>query len=150
MSKGARRISRRILNVAVRKKLPPSNPCWGVEFPAAVKGLFRPHYMSWSEQQRIEAAAPSYLRNLVRIITETGLRIYQELTPMTKDQVDLQNKVVWIIDSKTPNGVADVPLTDISQCSPSGIRYSWRETASNWRATTTTRDTRPRSRRRGG
>jgi hypothetical protein len=37
-------VLRRILNVAVRKKLLPSNPCWGVEFPVAVKGLFRPHY----------------------------------------------------------------------------------------------------------
>jgi integrase len=108
------RVLRRILNVAVRKKLLPSNPCWGVEFPVSVRGLFRPHYVSWSEQQRIEAAAPSYLRNVVRIITETGLRIYKELTPMKKDQVDLENKVVWIPDSKTPNGVADVPLTDLA------------------------------------
>jgi hypothetical protein len=69
---------------AVRKKLLPSNPCWGAEFPVAVKGLFRPHYVSWSEQQGIEAAAPSHLRNVVRIITETGLRIYKELTPMKK------------------------------------------------------------------
>jgi len=60
---------------------------------------------------RIEAAAPSYLRNVVRIITETGLRIYKELTPMKRDQVDLENRVVWIPDSKTPNGVAEVPLT---------------------------------------
>jgi integrase len=108
------RVLRRILNVAVRKKLLPSNPCWGVEFPVAVKGLFRPHYVSWSEQQRIEAAAPRYLRNVVRIITETGLRIYKELAPMKKDHVDLENKVVWIPDSKTPNGVADVPLTDFA------------------------------------
>jgi integrase len=108
------RVLRRILNIAVRKRLLPSNPCWGVEFPVTVKGLFRPHYVSWSEQQRIEAAAPSYLRNVVRIITETGLRIYKELAPMKKDQVDLQNKVVWIPDSKTPNGVADVPLTDLA------------------------------------
>jgi hypothetical protein len=71
------RVLRRLLNVAVRKKLMPSNPCWGVEFPVAVKGLFRPHYVSWSEQQKIEGAAPSYLRNVVRIITETGLRIYK-------------------------------------------------------------------------
>ena len=49
------RVLRRILNVAVRKRLLPSNPCWGVEFPVAVRGLFRPHYVSWSEQQRIEA-----------------------------------------------------------------------------------------------
>ena len=105
------RVLRRMLNVAVRKRLLPSNPCWGVEFPIAVKGLFRPHYVSWSEQERIEAAAPIYLRNAIRIITETGLRVYKELAPMTKDQVDLANAVVWIPDSKTPNGVAEVPLT---------------------------------------
>jgi integrase len=108
------RVLRRMLNVAVRKKLLAINPCSGVEFPVAVKGLFRPHYVSWSEQQRIEAHAPQYLRNIVRIITESGLRIYKELIPMKKDQVDLQNAVVWIPDSKTPNGVADVPLTPLA------------------------------------
>ena len=66
------RVLRRGLNIAVRKKLLPSNPCWGVEFPVAAKGLFPPHYVSWSEQQRIEAAAPSYSRNVVPIITEPG------------------------------------------------------------------------------
>ena len=30
----------------LRKKLLPSNPCAGVEFPVAVKGLFRPHYLT--------------------------------------------------------------------------------------------------------
>ena len=33
---------------------------------------------------------------------------------MKKDQVDLKNKVVWIPDSKTPNGVAEAPLTDLA------------------------------------
>jgi integrase len=108
------RVLRRMLNLAVRKKLLPSNPCWGVEFPVAVKGLFRPHYMSWSEQQKIEAQAVSYLRNAIRIITETGLRVYKELTPMNKDQVDLDNAVVWIPDSKTPNGIGEVPLTTLA------------------------------------
>ena len=50
----------------------------------------------------------------VRIITETGLRVYKELTPMKKDQVDLENAMVWIPDSKTANGVAEVPLTDMA------------------------------------
>ena len=108
------RILRRILNVAVRKKLLPSNPCAGVEFPVAVKGLFRPHYMGWAEQQQIEFQAPEYLRNIIRIITETGLRVYKELMPMKKDQVNLENAVVWIPDSKTENGVAEVPLTEIA------------------------------------
>ena len=33
---------------------------------------------------------------------------------MKKDQVDLENAVVWIPESKTPNGVAEVPLTEIA------------------------------------
>ena len=103
-----------MLNVAVRKKLLPANPCLSVEFPVKVTGLFRPHYMSWSEQQLIEFQAPEYLRNIIRMITETGLRVYKELLPMKKDQVDLENAVVWIPDSKTPNGIAEVPLTKIA------------------------------------
>jgi hypothetical protein len=39
------RVLRRMLNVAVRKKLLPLNSCSAVEFPVAVKGLFRPHYV---------------------------------------------------------------------------------------------------------
>ena len=108
------RVLRRMLNVAVRKKLLPVNPCASVEFPVAVKGLFRPHYVTWSEQRLIEAHAPEYLRNIVRIISETGLRIYKELIPMKKEQLDLANATVWIPDSKTPNGVAEVPLTPIA------------------------------------
>ena len=108
------RVLRRMLNVAVRKKLLPANPCCAVEFPVAVKGLFRPHYVTWSEQQKIESHGPQYLRNIVRIITETGLRVYKELTPMRKDQVDLQNATVWIPDSKTPTGIAEVPLSAIA------------------------------------
>lgn len=101
-------------NVAVRKKFLPSSPCAGVEFPVSIRSLFRPHYVTWSEQQMIEFHAPDYLWNVVRIITETGLRVYKELTSMKKDQVDLGNAVVWIPDSKTPNGVAEVPLTPLA------------------------------------
>jgi integrase len=108
------RVLRRVFSVAVRKKLCPANPCSGVEFPVRVKSLFRPHYMTWSEQTKIEKHAPAYLRNVIRIITETGLRVYKELACMKKDQIDLVNKTVFIDDSKTPTGVAEVPLTDIA------------------------------------
>ena len=33
---------------------------------------------------------------------------------MRKEQVDLANKLVFIADSKTPTGVAELPLTDIA------------------------------------
>ena len=41
------RVLRRALNVAVRKKFLPANPCAGVEFPVSIRGLFRPHYVTW-------------------------------------------------------------------------------------------------------
>ena len=84
--------------------------------------------MAWSEQQQIEFQAPEYLRNIIRIITETGLRVYKELMPMKKEQVDLENAVVWIPDSKTPNGVAEVPLTEIAvEAFRDQIRSRWTE-----------------------
>src|SRR5206468_6896961 len=71
------RVLRRMLNVAVRKKFLAANPCSGVEFPVAVKGSFRPHYVTWSEQEQIESHGPEYLKNAVQIITETGLGVYK-------------------------------------------------------------------------
>ncbi len=65
------RVLRRILSVAVKKKLCRTNPCAAVEFPVSVKGLFRPYYMSWSEarndresRSRISAQRhPDHYRN---------------------------------------------------------------------------------------
>lgn len=93
----------RILNVAVQQRLLVANPCQRVEFPARLSGTTRkPHYMTASEQERIEFFAPSYLRNVVIIMAEMGLRPYKELLCMQKSQVDLENDGVHIPDSKTP------------------------------------------------
>ena len=108
------RVLRRLLNVAVKKKRLRGNPCDGVEFPVKVDGLFRPHYVTWSEQQLIEQHAGRYLRNIVRIITETGLRIRKELLAARKDQVDFCDIIFWIPDSKTPSGRAELPLTELA------------------------------------
>jgi integrase len=108
------RVLRRMLNVAVRRRLLTSNPCAMVEFPVALKGMFRPHYVTWTEQQQIENNAMPHLRNAIRIIAETGLRVKKELLPMKKNQIDFLNEVLWIPDSKTPNGVAEIPLTKLA------------------------------------
>ena len=107
------RILRRILNVAVKKRRLTVNPCSGVEFPVAVSATTRkPHYVTASEQERLEAVAPVYLRNIIVIMVEMGLRPYRELMPMRKAQIDLENGIVHLPDSKTVNGIADMPMTD--------------------------------------
>jgi integrase len=45
------------------------------------------------------------------IISELGLRYKKELLPMKKEQIDLENELVHIADSKTVNGIGDMPLT---------------------------------------
>ena len=107
------RILSRILNVAVKKRRLTINPCSSVEFPVPLAGTTRkPHYLSASEQVRLEACAPVYLRNIIVIMVEMGLRPYRELIPMRKQQVDLQNGIVHLPDSKTVNGIADMPMTN--------------------------------------
>jgi integrase len=110
------RILRRILNVAVKQKRLTLNPCTAVEFPVSVsKTTRKPHYMTASEQARIEFAAPNYLKHAMVIISEMGLRPYKELMPMLKPQVDLENWLVHIPDSKTPNGIGDMPMTTLAR-----------------------------------
>jgi integrase len=107
------RVLTHILNVAVKQKRLALNPCVAVEFPVSVRRSTRkPHYMTASEQQKIEFAAPSYLRNIVVIVSELGLRYKKELLPMKKEQVDLENRLVHISDSKTATGIGDMPLTN--------------------------------------
>jgi len=106
------RILCHILNVAVKQKRLSDNPCRAVEFPVSVaKSTRKPHYMSASEQAKIELAAPNYVRNIVVIVSETGLRYKKELLPMKKGQIDLENGIVHIADSKTVNGIGDMPMT---------------------------------------
>jgi integrase len=107
------RILRRILNVAVKQKRLTVNPCMAVEFPVSVGNSTRkPHYMTATEQARIESAAANYLKHAIVILCEMGLRPFRELMPMLKCQVDLENGVVHIPGSKTPNGIGDMPMTE--------------------------------------
>jgi integrase len=106
------RILSHMLTVAVKQKRLSDNPCRAVEFPVSVaKSTRKPHYMTAREQMKIEFAAPNYLRNIVVILSEMGLRYKKELLPMKKTQVDLQNAIVYIADSKTANGIGDMPMT---------------------------------------
>ena len=99
-----------IMNVAVKQKRLAANPCVAVEFPVSVrKSTRKPHYMSATGQAKIEVVAPSYLKNIIVIISELGLRYKKELLPMRKEQVDLDNGLVHIAAAKTANGIGDVP-----------------------------------------
>jgi hypothetical protein len=69
------RILSHILNGAVKQKRLAVNPCVGAEFPVSVtKSTRKPHAMTATEQAKIESVAPGYVRNIVVIVSELGLR----------------------------------------------------------------------------
>jgi integrase len=99
----------------LKKRLSTMNACSAVEFPVRVRATTRkPHYMTSGEQERILFFAPRYLKNAGIILVEMGLRPYKELMPIEKRQIDLENRIAHVADSKTPNGVADMPTTDLA------------------------------------
>jgi hypothetical protein len=116
------RILRRILNVALRKKLPPSNPCAeaGSRLP---KRACSGRTTRAGPSSRVPGAErPSQHRPDHR--RETVPRVYRGLMPMKKDYVDLEYAIVWIQDSKTANGSLKLPLPRSSEGvgSPVGSR----------------------------
>lgn len=110
------RILSHIQNVAMKQKRLGVNPCLAVEFPVSVrKSTRKPHYMTVTEQAKIEIAAPNYVRNIVVIVSKLGLRYKKEFLSMKKEQVDLENELVHIADSKTATGIGDMPLTQAAR-----------------------------------
>ena len=110
------RVLKRIFNVAVKQKRLATNPCSSVEFPVPVRNTTRkPHFMTATEQKQIEFWAPNHLKHVITIISEMGLRPYKELMPMKKSQLDLENSIIHIPDSKTPSGVGDMPMTELAR-----------------------------------
>jgi hypothetical protein len=65
-----------------------SQPCSGVEFPVAVKRLFRPRYVTWRNTEGSNLTAGNTCATSCGSYGN-GLRVYKELTPTRKDQVDL-------------------------------------------------------------
>jgi hypothetical protein len=96
------------------KKTPSSQSLLGRRISGGGEGAVSPPlcHVVGTATHRITWSGTS--SKFVQIITETGLRVYKELTPMKKDQVDLVNATVWIPDSKTPNGIAEIPLTALA------------------------------------
>jgi integrase len=44
-----------------------------------------------------------------------GLRPHKELLPIKKCEVDLENSVIHIPDSKTTSGIGDMPMTELAR-----------------------------------
>lgn len=67
------RVLRRMMRLAERKRLIPRNPFLEVDF-LKQRHVRTPHIVTFEEEERILAVAPAFIRALVVLILETGMR----------------------------------------------------------------------------
>jgi integrase len=63
------------------------------------------------EEQRLLSVAKGYLRPLILLLLDTGLRPNAEALPLRWRDVDFERGMISVISSKTPAGLRTVPMT---------------------------------------
>ena len=63
------------------------------------------------EEQRLLAVAKGYLRPLLILLLDSGLRPNAEALPLKWRDVDFEREMITVIASKTPAGLRTVPMT---------------------------------------
>lgn len=117
------RVLRKIMRRAVRKQLIQRNPFVEVEFLEQT-GPHPPHIVTFQEEERILRAAMPYMRILVILILETGMRSHREALALRWDAIDFANDEIKVKESKTQAGIRNIPLSD--RCKRELLH--WRET----------------------
>src|ERR1700722_254301 len=116
------RVLRRIMRLAERKQLIARSPFVQVDF-LKQSNPRQPHIVSFKEEEKILSVAVPYIRVLVVLILETGMRSHKEALPLRWDAVDFTNDSIRIRESKTRAGIRNIPLS--TRCKAELMR--WRE-----------------------
>lgn len=63
------------------------------------------------EEKRLLAVAKGYLKPLILLLADTGLRVGKEALPIRWSDLDLENGLVFVRQSKTQAGIRCLPMT---------------------------------------
>jgi integrase len=74
----------------------------------------KPHILSYGEQEKLLAIAPSRIRVLTVLGLETGMRT-GEMTNLRWEDIDFLNSVLRVVKSKSTAGIRSVPLRALSK-----------------------------------
>jgi integrase len=80
--------------------------------------------LTLEDEQRILENAPPYLRVAIVLLAQTGVRTYSEGFSLRWDQIDLENKVIFLGgDTKTEGSSEPIPLTGLAN----DVLLSWKK-----------------------
>jgi integrase len=110
------------MRLAERKRLISRNPFLEVDF-LKQRHVRTPHIVTFEEEEKILAVAPPFIRALVVLILETGMRSHREALALMWEAIDFVNDSIRVRESKTRAGIRNVPLS--ARCKAELLR--WRE-----------------------
>jgi integrase len=114
------RVLRRMMRLAERKQLIARNPFLEVDF-LKQRNPRPPHIVTFDEEERILRVAAPYIRVLVVLILETGMRSRSEALALRWEAVDFVNNSLRVHESKTRAGVRNIPLSE--RCKAELLRW---------------------------
>ena len=114
------RVLRRMMRLAERKRLIRRSPLLDVE-PLKERSQRTPHIVTFEEEERILSVAVPYMRMLVVLILETGMRSHIEALSLLWEAIDFVNDTIRVRKSKTRAGIRNIPLS--ARCKAELLRW---------------------------
>jgi integrase len=103
---------RQVLQQAKKQRYIAQNPLGDREhFLDERKERLQAKPFTIEEEQRLLAVAKGYLRPLLILLLDSGLRPNAEALPLKWSDVDFERGMITVIASKTPAGLRTVPMT---------------------------------------
>jgi integrase len=116
------RVLRRMMRLAEHKQLIGRNPFVEVEFLKQTSPR-PPHIVTFEEEEKILRTAIPYMRVLIVLILETGMRSHREALALRWNAIDFANDLIRVKESKTRAGIRNIPVS--ARCKAELLR--WRE-----------------------
>jgi len=99
-------VYRAAFNFAVERRLLTHSPLDGVRLFNETKLRKAPRVLSFSEEQRILMCCDLRLRTLITVLVDTGMRVGIEALKLKWIDVDFEESIITVAQSKTPSGFA--------------------------------------------
>jgi integrase len=109
-------LPRAAFNFAVERRMLAHSPLDGVKLFNEAKYRKPPRTISFPEERRILMCCDARLQTIVTTLLETGMRIGIEALRLKWSDIDFEESIITIVQSKTAAGLRALPMTRFVRC----------------------------------
>jgi integrase len=109
-------LPRAAFNFAVERRLLAHSPFDGVKLFNEAKYRKPPRTISFAEEEKILMCCDARLRTIIVTLVETGMRVGIEALKLKWSDVDFDESIITVVQSKTAAGLRILPMTGFVKC----------------------------------